>query len=494
MKKILIANRGEIALRVLHAAHESGYGTVAVYSDPDAGSLPVRLAHEAYPLGGTEAVETYLDAEKILNIAKKTQVWAVHPGYGFLSENADFAAACERAGIRFLGPRPEAMRQLGSKIASKKLAKKAKVPVVPGFEVDLPKGEELHKLAKKIGFPLLIKAAAGGGGKGMRMVAEAKDLNDAVAGAQREAQAFFKDSTVFLEKYLSNPRHIEVQILGDEKGNLVHLYERECSIQRRHQKMIEEAPSPSIDAKFRKEICEAAVALAKEAEYSSAGTVEFIVDESGRFYFLEVNTRLQVEHPITEWTTGVDLVKAQILVGEGRALPFQQKDIVPRGHAIECRLYAEDPENDFLPAEGVVGVLREPRRPGVRVDSALEEGRAISSWYDPMLAKLTVHGPSRREALEKMDALLRDYVLLGVRHNLDFLRWILNYGPFQEGRYHTHTVAELLPLFRQSRNPETPAPPLAQAVVALAAGLTPSRAATSAGPDPARALQGFKNV
>ncbi len=314
--------------------------------------------------------------------------------------------------------------------------------------------------------------------------------------AQREALAFFKDETVFLEKYIESPRHIEVQILGDEKGNVVHFYERECSIQRRHQKMIEEMPSPSITPKFRDSICQAAVALAKAASYSSAGTVEFIVDETDKFFFLEVNTRLQVEHPITELTTGVDLVKAQIMIADGNALPFQQKDIVPRGHAMECRLYAEDPENNFLPAEGVVGVLEEPVRPGVRIDSALEPGRPILSLYDPMLAKLIVYGFNRKEAMAKMEALLRDYVLLGVRHNLDFLRWTLNYRPFQEGRYNTHTVADLVPVFLKSRGPEAEPPDLAYLVAALGRGVQAGRTPAGNGggtPNPLSSLKGFKN-
>ncbi len=450
-KKILIANRGEIALRVIRAARELGYSSVAIHSDPDAHSLPVREADEAFRLPGSEVRDTYLDLERILDVAREAKVWGIHPGYGFLSENAAFAEACEREGFRFIGPKGEVMRRLGSKVAAKQLAKEAKVPVLPGYEGEIPEEEELKKLAKKIGYPLLIKAAAGGGGKGMRVVHDPGELPHALESARREAQAFFKDPTVFFEKYLSHPRHIEVQILGDEKGNLVHLFERECSIQRRHQKMIEESPSPSIDAKLRAQICEAALTLAKQAAYTSAGTVEFIVDQENRFYFLEVNTRLQVEHPITEWVTGIDLVKAQLTIAEGHALPFSQKEILQRGHAIECRLYAEDPENNFLPAEGVIGVLREPIRPGVRIDSALEEGRPIHSLYDPMLAKLTVHAWSRKEAIAKMEALLADYVLLGTRHNLDFLRYTLGSEPFQKGRYDTHSAVELQEKFLQER-------------------------------------------
>ncbi|MCE9625071.1 MAG: ATP-grasp domain-containing protein [Deltaproteobacteria bacterium] len=497
MKKILIANRGEIARRVIHAAKELGYATVAVYSDPDRDSLAVREADEAFRLAGSEVRETYLDSAKILEIAKSAGVWGVHPGYGFLSENADFAADCSKAGIKFIGPAPEAMRALGSKVASKRLAKQAKVPVVPGFEGELPEGQELQKIAVQIGFPLLIKAAAGGGGKGMRVVKAPEELEEAARSAEREALAFFKDKTIFLEKYLERPRHIEVQILGDEKGNLVHLYERECSVQRRHQKMIEETPSPSITPKFREDICASALRIAEQAGYYSAGTVEFIVDEADNFYFLEVNTRLQVEHPVTEAVTGIDLVKAQIMVAEGHALPFKQEDIRQRGHAIECRLYAEDPENGFLPAEGKVGVLWEPQRPGLRIDSALEAGKPVLSLYDPMLAKLIAVGFNRKEALLKMDALLRDYLLLGIRHNLDFLRYTLNSKPFHEGRYHTHSVAELLEGFLEKRGKDKPAPDLAYAIAAMAGKVPSAETGVSVREpkeNPVASLRGFKNA
>jgi len=495
-KKILIANRGEIARRVIHAAKELGFATAAVYSDPDADSLPVREADEAYRLSGSEVKETYLDSDRILAIAKEAGVWGIHPGYGFLSENAGFAEDCAKAGIKFIGPKPETMRLLGSKVASKQLAKQAKVPTVPGFEGELPEGKELAKLAEKIGYPLLIKAAAGGGGKGMRVVHGPEELEESARSAEREALAFFKDETIFLEKYLERPRHIEVQILGDEHGHLVHLFERECSVQRRHQKMIEETPSPSIDEKFRKEICAAALRIAKQADYVSAGTVEFIVDEQNKFFFLEVNTRLQVEHPVTEAVTGIDLVKAQILVADGHQLPFRQEEISQRGHAIECRLYAEDPENGFLPAEGKVGVLFEPQRPGLRIESALEQGKPVLSLYDPMLAKLVAVGFSRKEALAKMDALLRDYILLGVKHNLDFLRFTLNSKPFQDGRYHTHSVADLLGQFLEKRGKDLPAPDLAYAVAALAGKAAPVSKASADSPtqDFSELLKGFKNA
>lgn len=450
-KKILIANRGEIALRVIHALRELNIQSVAIYAPADAKSRAVQAADEAYPLEGNEVSETYLDTKQILAIANKAQVDAIHPGYGFLSENAEFAKACQQAGIAFIGPEAKVIAEMGDKVEAKKLAEAAGVPTVPGFVGELPEGKKLDELVNSIGFPLLIKAAAGGGGKGMRIVKEAKEVKGAMASAQREAKAYFGDARVFLEKYLEEPRHIEVQILGDQHGNQVHLFERECSIQRRHQKMIEEAPSPSIDENLRQEICTAALNLAKQVNYTSAGTVEFIVDRENHFYFLEVNTRLQVEHPVTEWITGIDLVKAQIKIAEGHRLPFTQKDITRRGHAIECRLYAEDPEKEFLPGEGVIGVLREPERPGVRLDSGLQEGQEILGLFDPMLAKLSTYGFNRHEAISKMQSLLQDYVLLGLRHNLDFLKFVLDSQAFQSGHYHTHTVAELLPRFLTER-------------------------------------------
>ncbi len=449
-KKILIANRGEIARRVIHAAKEMGIATVAVYSDPDSDSLPVQEAEEAYSLEGVEAQETYLDISKIIAIAKKAKADAIHPGYGFLSENAEFAEACAKAKIKFVGPSPKILKLLGSKIESKKLAQKAKVATVPGTDNLVGARCNVPLLAKKIGYPLLIKASAGGGGKGMRIAHQPNELEEMIQGAEREALAFFKDKTLFLEKYFENPKHIEVQILGDEKGNLVHLFERECSLQRRHQKMLEETPSPSLTPKLRKEICDAALRIAKAANYSSAGTVEFLLDQKGNFYFLEVNTRLQVEHPITEMVTGIDLVKAQIRIAAGEKLNVTQDQIFQKGHAMECRLYAEDPENDFLPSEGIVGVLEEPQGPGVRIDSALEEGKPILPFYDPMLAKLIVWAETRTDASQKMKTLLQDYVLLGVRHNLDFLRFAIGSKTFQNGDYHTHSVTKLLEEFKKS--------------------------------------------
>lgn len=491
IKKILIANRGEIARRVMVAAREMGIRTVAIYSDPDSDALHVQEADEAYPLKGIESKESYLDAEKVLKIAKEAKVDAIHPGYGFLSENADFAEACAKANIKFIGPSPESMRLLASKVSSKELAKKTKVPIVPGHEGLLPRGKELEKIADKIGYPLLLKAAAGGGGKGMRVVHQASELEEMVEGAEREAIAFFKDKTLFIEKYVEHPKHIEVQLLGDEHGNLVHLFERECSIQRRHQKMIEESPSPSLTDKLRKEICASALQIAQAADYHSAGTAEFLLDAKGNFYFLEVNTRLQVEHPVTEAVTGLDLVKAQIRIASGEKLWFTQEDISQRGHAIECRLYAEDPENQFLPSEGKAGLLREPQRPGVRIDSALQEGKEILPYYDPMLAKLICWGEDRDEAMQKMLSLLRDYVLLGIRHNLDVLHYLIRSEVFQKGTYHTHSVSELLEGFVKERSAQ-------QEIYSSLSTLKPqplrSAEASSSTLNPVESFQGFRNV
>ncbi len=492
-KKILIANRGEIARRIILAAKEMGIRTIAIYSDPDSQSLHVKEADESYPLHGIESKETYLDTEKVLRIAKEAKADAIHPGYGFLSENADFAEACAKAKIKFIGPSPASMKLLASKVASKELAKKTKVPIVPGHEGILPHGKELEKLAEKIGYPLLLKAAAGGGGKGMRVVHKASELEEGVEGAEREALAFFKDKTLFIEKYVEEPKHIEVQLLGDEKGNLVHLFERECSVQRRHQKMIEESPSPSLGSELRKKICEAALKIAKEAKYYSAGTAEFLIDRHGNYYFLEVNTRLQVEHPITELVTGIDLVKAQIRIAAGETLWFKQEDMTQRGHAIECRLYAEDPENSFLPAEGIAGLLVEPQKPGVRIDSALEQGQAILPYYDPMLAKLIVYAEDRYTAILKMIQLLQDYTLLGIRHNLDFLKFMLESKSFQDASYHTHSVSSLIHNYTQQREKNYKS--LSELVSLFATQTSPTqKSAKTPDANSLAALQGFRNV
>jgi acetyl-CoA carboxylase biotin carboxylase subunit len=494
IKKILIANRGEIAMRILKSARELGMKTVVIYSSFDRDSLPVTSADESYLLRGTEVSETYLDIPQILQIARSAKVDAIHPGYGFLSENPDFAAACGKAKIKFIGPSVKTLRLLGDKVAAKQLAQKAKLPVVSGFAGVLPKGKELEKIARDIGFPILVKAAAGGGGKGMRIVKDLQSLEEAVSSAAREAQAFFKDDRVFLEKYISHPRHIEVQILGDEKGNVVHLFERECSLQRRHQKMMEESPSPSITSELREAICAAAVKLAVAAKYSSAGTVEFLLDSEDRFYFLEVNARLQVEHPVTESITGIDLVKEQFRIAEGKTLCFSQKKIRQKGHAMECRLYAEDPENQFLPAEGRVGVLRQPKGRGIRIDGALQEGQPIHPIYDPMLAKLIVSGKSREEVLKKMKDVLGEFTLLGIRHNLDFLRFILQTKPVAVGHYHTHTVQEFTEEFLQRRRFPRDVPDAAFVVAAMVQRSAPATRTDAKNFEIIHLLRGFRNA
>ena len=446
-RKVLIANRGEIARRVIRACHELGIRAVAVYSDVDERAPWVREADEAYPLHGSTAADTYLNRDKLLTIATNSNADAIHPGYGFLSENADFAAACARAGFIFIGPPPAAMRALGSKAAARAIAEHHGVPVVPGVDGLDKSDDELAAAAAAIGYPVLIKASAGGGGKGMRVVHEPTQLRDALQAARQEAQSAFGDPHVLLEKYFTEIHHVEVQVLGDLHGTLLHLYERECSVQRRHQKIIEESPAPIIggDAARREAICAAAVHLAAAAGYSNAGTVEFIVDGAGGFYFLEMNTRLQVEHPITEAVTGIDLVNWQLRVAAGEPLPFTQNDIRPRGHAIEARVYAEDPALGFLPSIGQIALYAPPAGPGVRVDDGIESGSAVSPYYDPMLAKVIAGGQDRAEAIRKLDRALRETVVLGVTTNIPYLRAILAHPAFVAGHTSTNFLAEHLP-------------------------------------------------
>ena len=443
-RKVLIANRGEIARRVIRACHELGIAAVAVYSDVDERALWVREADEAYPLHGSTAAETYLDHEKILTIAVNCGAEAIHPGYGFLSENAEFAAACARRGLVFVGPPPEAMRALGSKAAARQLAEAHAVPVVPGVDGLGKSDNELAAAAEAIGYPVLIKASAGGGGKGMRVVNQPGELGDALQAARQEAQSAFGDPHVLLEKYFTEIHHVEVQVLGDAHGNLLHLFERECSIQRRHQKIIEESPSPVVgdNEALRAAICAAAVRLARAAGYVSAGTVEFIVDGHGGFYFLEMNTRLQVEHPVTESVAGVDLVNWQLRIAAGEPLPFAQSDLRQRGHAIECRVYAEDPATGFLPSIGEIAHYARPSGPGVRVDDGIASGSAVSPYYDPMLAKVITWGQDRAEAIRKMERALRETVVLGVATNIGYLRDILTVPAFLAGRTSTNFLAE----------------------------------------------------
>jgi len=438
-KKILIANRGEIVKRLIVACRELGVTAVAIYSEADAGAPWVRLADEAYPLKGMSATETYLNQEAIFAIARQCGAEAIHPGYGFLSENAGFAAACQAQGITFIGPSPEAMAQMGSKARARELAEKAGVPIVPGVDGAGMSVAELQQATAHIPYPILIKASAGGGGKGMRVVWRPEEFADAVQAAQSEAQSAFGDDHLLVEKYFTEIHHVEIQVLGDQHGNVLHLFERECSIQRRHQKIIEESPAPVVrDDGLRRRMAEAAVALAQAVHYSSAGTVEFIVDEQGNFYFLEMNTRLQVEHPVTELVTGIDLAAWQIRIASGERLPFTQSEIQQRGHALECRVYAEDPAHGFLPSIGTIGHYQRPSGPHIRVDDGIETGSAVSPYYDPMLAKVITWGHDRAEAIARMERALRETAVLGITTNIPYLLAILQEAHFRQGQTSTN--------------------------------------------------------
>jgi len=442
MNKILVANRGEIALRIMRSAREMGIKTVAVFSETDRNSPHVRYADEAVCIGPPSSKESYLRGDKIIEVAKLLEVDAIHPGYGFLSENAAFAKLVEENGITFIGPTPEAIEVMGSKLAAKEAAKKFDIPMVPGSEGAIKNIDEARRLAEITGYPILIKASAGGGGKGMRVVNAPEELEEQIQRAQSEAINAFGDGSVFIEKYVGSPKHIEVQILGDNYGNIVYLFERECSIQRRHQKVVEEAPSSCLTPEKRKAIGEAAVKVGKSCAYIGAGTVEFLVDEELNFYFLEMNTRLQVEHPVTEMITGIDLVKEQIKVARGEKLSFTQEDLQMRGHAIELRVYAEDPMNNFLPDIGKLLQYKKPEGPGVRVDDGYEEGMAIPIYYDPMLAKLIAYGKDRTEAIDRLIRAIDDYRIEGVKNTLAFGRFVLLHPDFVSGKFDTHFVAK----------------------------------------------------
>ncbi len=438
--KILIANRGEIAVRIIRACRELGIVAVVVYSEADRAALHVRLADQAYLLGPAAPAESYLHAERILDVARRSGAQAIHPGYGFLSERAHFARVCYAAGVTFIGPPPEAIDHMGSKIAAKRLAEQAGVPTAPGYMGDDQRPARLREEAQRVGFPLLIKASAGGGGKGMRAVHGLADLDDALAGAQREARAAFGDDAVFLERLIERPRHVEIQVLADAHGGCVHLFERECSIQRRHQKIVEESPCRAISPELRAEMGAAAVRLALAAGYRNAGTIEFLIDEEGRFFFLEMNTRLQVEHPVTELVAGVDLVQLQIAIAAGAPLPFAQADLTQRGHAIEARVYAEDPAT-FLPSIGRVALFAPAAGPGIRNDAGLESGDEITVYYDPLLAKLIVSAPDRPSAIARLRYALDDYTVLGVTTNLPLLRAIAAHPDFAAGATRTDFLA-----------------------------------------------------
>ncbi len=465
-KKVLVANRGEIAVRVMQTLQQMGIRAVAVYSQTDRGSLHAALADEAHALPGASAAESYLRGERILEIARAASCEAIHPGYGFLSENEDFAQACIDAGIAFIGPRPEAIRAMGDKVLAKQTMAAAGVPVVPGWSGEMSTPVDAIRFeAARIGYPLLVKAAAGGGGKGMRLVQDEYELGPALEAAAREAQAAFGDGRVFLERYLARPRHVEFQIFGDRHGHYAHLFERECSIQRRYQKIIEETPSPALTPALRSAMGDAAVRAARAIAYDNAGTVEFLVDDAGRFYFLEVNTRLQVEHPITEVTLSQDLVRAQLLVAAGEPLPFSQETLRPHGHAIECRVCAEDPAANFLPSIGTLRRFRPPVGPYIRVDSGVAEGSVVSVHYDSLLAKLVVWGRDRAEAIERTLWALHHFVVLGVTTNIEYLTRVIDLAEFRAGRVHTHFIDEHLRL----REPPADVPDEAVVLAAWAA-------------------------
>jgi acetyl-CoA carboxylase, biotin carboxylase subunit len=438
--KLLVANRGEIALRIMRTAKEMGIQTVAVYSEIDRKAMHVRFADEAYCIGPAPSAESYLRMDKIIAVAKQSGADAIHPGYGFLSENEDFADLVKKEGLTFIGPSADSMRIMGSKLAAKEAVSKFNVPLVPGTSTPITNVEDAKSIATKIGYPILIKASAGGGGKGMRVVENEGEFQSQMERAISEATASFGDGAVFIEKYIAKPRHIEFQVFGDQHGNVVHLFDRECSIQRRHQKVVEEAPSPILTPELRKKMGEAAVNAAKAANYYNAGTIEFILDEDMSFYFLEMNTRLQVEHPVTELITGLDLVKLQINVSEGEKLPFTQEQLTIHGHAIELRVCAEDPSNNFLPDIGTLHTYRRPQGHGVRVDDGFEEGMKIPVQYDPLLAKLIVYAETRELAMDKMIRAINDYEISGVETTLGFGKFVMGHSAFRSGNFNTRFI------------------------------------------------------
>jgi acetyl-CoA carboxylase biotin carboxylase subunit len=476
-KKILIANRGEIAVRVIRACHEMGIAAVAVYSDVDRPALHVRKADEAYPIGAATASESYLNIQKILDVAVRSGADAIHPGYGFLSENAKFARACADAGIKFIGPTAAAMDAMGSKTRARQAMERAGVPFVPGTSRGLESFEQAEQVAARIGYPVMLKAAAGGGGKGMRLVHVPEELKSSLEAARSEAERSFGDSEVYIEKAILNPRHIEMQVLADEHGNIVYLGERECSLQRRHQKVVEEAPSPIVDPDMRRRMGEVAVRVAQAAGYTNAGTVEFLVDQQKNFYFLEMNTRLQVEHPVTELITGLDLVHLQIRIAAGERLPFTQDEVTIRGHAIECRIYAEDPDNNYFPSPGKITLLLLPSGPGIRHDSGMYEGWTVPMDYDPLLAKLIGYGTDRDQAISRLTRALNEYFVGGIKTNISLFRRILSDPDFRAAKLDTGFLERLL----KRKQVEAPADPKAIDVAVIAAGIFATLGAAGAG-------------
>lgn len=434
-KKVLIANRGEIAVRIIRACRELGLKTVAVFSTADRNALHAKIADEAVCIGAPAAKDSYLNEKAIIAACETTGADAVHPGFGFLSENASFARNCGKCGITFIGPAPESIEMLGDKAAAKSAMKKAGVPVIPGSDGAVPTMEEAKRLAEEIGFPLMVKASAGGGGRGIRLVERMEDLESQITAARTEALNYFGDGSIYMEKFIVNPKHIEFQIIADKHGNAVHLGERDCSMQRRNQKVLEESPSVIMTPMLRDRMGKAAVAAAKVCGYYNAGTIEFLVDDKNNFYFMEMNTRIQVEHPITEFVTGIDLVKAQLKIAAGKELPYSQEDIRVKGHSIECRINAESPEKGFRPSPGKINALHIPGGPGIRIDSSVYSGYEISPYYDSMIAKLIVYAPTRKEAIAKMKWALAEFIVEGVDTNIDFQLSLIRDPAFEEGNY-----------------------------------------------------------
>jgi len=440
--KILIANRGEIAIRVAKACQELGISTVGVYSTVDKTSSHLLFMDETVWIGDSSPLASYLNIDSIIGAAKKTNSNAIHPGYGFLAENSKFASACENAGIIFIGPGSKSLALVGDKIDSRNTVKKVGIPIIPGMEISSTDISKFKKIAKEVGYPVMVKASMGGGGKGMRIVFDEKELEKSIIAGQREAKSAFGDESVYLEKYIEQPHHIEFQVLRDNFGNCIHLFERECSIQRRHQKIIEETPSPALNDELRKKMGKAAKKVIDASDYTTAGTVEFLLDKDKNFYFLEVNARIQVEHPITEMVTGVDLVKQQILIAAGEKLKLKQTQICQNGHAIEARIYAEDADNDFLPSPGKILFLNEPSGPGIRVDTGIYQGWNVPPHYDPILSKLIVWAEDRKSSLPRISNALKNYILLGLKTNIGYLRRIINTENFMAGKYNTHFIEE----------------------------------------------------
>ncbi len=499
IRRLLVANRGEIAVRIIRACREMGIESVAVYSDADTEAPHARLADMAVPIGPAPAVESYLAIARLIEAARSTACDAVHPGYGFLAENSAFATACQHAGVTFVGPPPALIELMGSKTAAREAARAAALPVVPGATPAGQSNAAVKRAAQEVGFPVLLKASAGGGGKGMRLVTNASELDEAIDAARREAQSAFGDGTLYIERAIERPRHVEIQVFGDAHGQAVHLFERDCSVQRRHQKVIEESPSPALTPGLRDRMGNAAASLVRSVGYRNAGTVEFLLEGTGdeaQFYFLEMNTRLQVEHPVTEAITGVDLVRAQLLEAAGERLPWTQQELALRGHAIECRVYAEDPAADFMPQAGRLVCYREPAMPGIRVDSGVAEGGDVSVYYDPLLAKLIASGETRAIAIERAAAALRAFPILGIRTNVPFLLDVLGDPRFRHGNIHTRFLDEEADrLIDASRAVPPPDEAFAAAVV-LPAGpnTTPGSEASADAPrDPWGMLHGWRN-